>query len=87
MSTCIKGLSSTWDDILIFSETPEEHMKLVHQVLKRLLAVKLYAKLSTCEFHKTALNYLGYRMSNEGVEIDPAKVKAVLGCQPPCICK
>lgn len=70
------------DDILIFSETMGEHIKLVCQVLKK-LAAKLYVKLSKCEFHKTSLHYLGYRVSNEGIEMDLGKVKAVLDWQPP----
>lgn len=36
----------------------------MRQVLKKLLAAKLYVKLSKCEFHQTSLDYLGYRVSN-----------------------
>ncbi|XP_070800866.1 uncharacterized protein [Pituophis catenifer annectens] len=61
----------------------EEHVKLVRVVLKRLQATELYAKLSKCEFHQVKIDYLGYRISNEGVEMDPEKVKAVLKWAPP----
>ncbi|XP_013918991.1 PREDICTED: symplekin [Thamnophis sirtalis] len=71
------------DDILIFSETLEEHVKLVQKVLKKVLAAKLYAKLSKCEFHKTSLDYLGYRISNKGVEMDPGK--SALADLLPCL--
>lgn len=33
------------------------------------------------------LDYLGYRISSEDIEMDPAKVKAVIEGQPPCTCK
>lgn len=36
-----------------------------------------------CEFHKILLHYLGYWLSNEGMEIDPSKVKAILEWEPP----
>lgn len=65
------------DDILIYSETMEEHVKLVWQVPKKVLDAKLYVKLSKCEFYKTSLDYLGYRVSCEGGEMDPGKVKSI----------
>lgn len=50
----------------IFIETMEEHVKLVHEVLRKLLDAKLYAKLSKCDFHKISLDYLGYQASKRG---------------------
>lgn len=35
-------------------------------------------KLSNCAFHQSKIVYLGYRISHEGIEMDPKKVKAVL---------
>uniref|UniRef100_A0A2D4I0M5 ribonuclease H n=1 Tax=Micrurus lemniscatus lemniscatus TaxID=129467 RepID=A0A2D4I0M5_MICLE len=79
----LPGVLVYLNNILIFSETMEEHVKLVRQVLEKLLAAKLYVKLSKCEFHKESLDYLGYRISNRGIEMDPGKVKAVLDWLPP----
>lgn len=39
--------------------------------------------LSKYEFYQTCLNYLGYRISSKGVEMDLAKVKVVLEWQRP----
>ncbi|KAK9401814.1 hypothetical protein NXF25_010170 [Crotalus adamanteus] len=36
-----------------------------------------------CEFHQERLDYLGYRISRHGVEMDPSKVQAVLDWQAP----
>lgn len=52
-------------------------------MLKKLLDAKLYATLSKCEFHKTSLDYLGYRVSCNGVEVDLGKVKSILDWQAP----
>ena len=38
------------DDILIYSETTEEHEEHLRVVLSRLREHKLYAKFSKCEF-------------------------------------
>lgn len=78
-----KGVLVYLEDILIFTETMEEHVKLVYQVFKKLLAANLYAKLSKCKFHQTWLDYLGYRVLSERVGMDPEKVKAILEWQAP----
>ncbi|XP_013928332.1 PREDICTED: RNA-directed DNA polymerase homolog [Thamnophis sirtalis] len=44
-----KGVIVYLDDILIYMETREEHVKLVRTVLKKLRAAELYAKLSKYE--------------------------------------
>lgn len=69
-----KGILVYLDDILIYTETMQEHVKLVLAVLGKLCVVQLYAKLSKCKFHKTKLDYLGYQISHEGVEMDLEKV-------------
>lgn len=43
-------------DILIYTETMAEHVKLVKVVLKKLRDAQLYAKLSKCKFHQSKIN-------------------------------
>src|SRR6267378_1036089 len=47
------------DDILIFTETINEHWKVTHQVLELLEEHKLYLWPDKCEFKKTMVKYLG----------------------------
>lgn len=56
----------------------EEHVKLVRVVLETLREAQLYAKLSKCDFHKTRLDYLEYQILQNGMEMDPEKVRAIL---------
>lgn len=65
-----KGVLAYLEDMLIYTETKAEHVKLVRAVLQKLRAAKLYAKLSKCEFH--------YCISPEGIKMDPEKVRAML---------
>jgi hypothetical protein len=48
------------DNILIFSETWDEHVRHVKKVLDTLKRGKLHVKLFKCEFGKTTLVYLGH---------------------------
>ena len=71
------------DDILIYSRTWEQHVKDVATVLQKLREHKLYAKLSKCEFGKKRVEFLGHFVSEEGVAMDPAKIKAITEWKPP----
>lgn len=66
------------DDILIFSDTKEEHEEHVKRVLQRLQENKLYAKAEKCEFYKEEVEFLGYLVSKEGIRMDPAKIQSVV---------
>ncbi|KAK9397281.1 hypothetical protein NXF25_020642 [Crotalus adamanteus] len=78
-----RGVLVYLDDILIYSQTLEEHVQLVRTVLRKLLDANLYCKLLKCEFHKTRIDYLGFRVSAIGIEMDPSKVHSVLEWQAP----
>ncbi|KAF8747285.1 hypothetical protein RHS01_11351 [Rhizoctonia solani] len=81
------------DNILIFSEKPEEHPNHVREVLSRLMKNQLFCKLSKCHFHVTTVDYLGIVISPAGFSMDQKKIEAVtswptpktvkqLGCSP-----
>lgn len=55
------------DDILIYSDTLEEHVCQVRAVLKQLIHHQLYAKAEKCEFHRTSTAFLGNIISPEGI--------------------
>ena len=66
------------DDILIFSNSVEEHWKHLKIALERLQEAKLYGRIHKCEFLKTRVDYLGFEVSKEGIHASPEKVKAVV---------
>jgi hypothetical protein len=65
------------NDILIYSDTPEEHTKNVREVFRHLREQGLYCKLSKCEFSITTCEYLGYILSSDGLKMLSEKVKAI----------
>jgi hypothetical protein len=66
------------DDILVYSRTMEEHRAHVGMVLERLRQHKLYAKQSKCEFAKRSIEFLGHFVSEEGIQVDPQKVRTII---------
>ena len=74
------------DDILIYSESRDEHIQHVRLVLQRLLDAGLQADITKCEFHATEVQYLGLIVSTQGIRMDPKKVATVQYWETPkCI--
>jgi hypothetical protein len=66
------------DDILVFSETEEQHMIDLDHILKKLEENKLYAKLTKCEFFKSEVGFLGHIISKDGIAVDSNKIAAIV---------
>ncbi|KAL0177176.1 hypothetical protein M9458_026070, partial [Cirrhinus mrigala] len=75
------------DDIIIYSDSFQEHVNHVRSVLQRLMQHQLYAKLEKCEFHLTKISFLGYIISPEGVAMDDSKVCAAVNWPQPATIK
>ncbi len=65
------------DDILIYSDTLEEHKIHVRSVLSKLREAGLQVDITKCEFHVQEVKYLGLIVSTKGISMDPDKVQAV----------
>ena len=65
------------DDILIYSETRDEHVSHVEEVLRRLRQFKLFANPKKCTFFSTSVGFLGFVISTEGVSMDPKRVRTI----------
>lgn len=71
------------DDIVIYSKTLEEHVKHVQLVLDKLRENQLFCKLQKCEFFKPSIHFLGFIVSSDGLQVDPAKIEAIKTWQIP----
>lgn len=69
--------SAYLDDILIYSKTKEEHLEHVRKVLLQLREAGLFAKISKCEFFVRKTKFLGLIVGEDGIQMDPDKVKTV----------
>ena len=82
MESCLGDLHLNWciiylDDIIVFAENPDEHIKRLRGVFQKLPDAGLKLKPSKCEFFKSHINYLGHIVSAGGIECDPKKIEAV----------
>jgi hypothetical protein len=66
-----------FDDILIYSQSYEEHLQHLETVFQLLRQEKWTVKLSKCSFATREISYLGYIISDAGVSTCPDKIKAV----------
>jgi len=71
------------DDILIYSESREEHAEHLRVVLGILREHQLYGKLSKCEFWLEEVQFLGHVISAQGIAVDPAKIETVVKWERP----
>ncbi|KAK7090311.1 hypothetical protein V1264_010126 [Littorina saxatilis] len=63
--------------MLVFSQTFEEHLQRLRQVLLRLRELGLKLNPSKCHLCQRSVQYLGYTVSAEGIATEEEKVKAV----------
>ena len=71
------------DDVIIFSNTFEEHLDHIRKVFTCLDDNKLQVKVTKCEFFKTQVKYLGFIVGNDSIRPDPSSVAAVTQCKSP----
>jgi len=65
------------NNILIFSETCKKHVHHVQQILDKLQILKLYIKLSKCEFFKKELFFLEYKIKKREISMKKNQVQII----------
>ena len=86
MSKILKGLEGVvcmMDDILVYGESETQHWERLRAVLNRIKESGMTLQKEKCEFGLTSVKFLGHVVSNEGVKLDPDKVKAICDLKPP----
>ena len=71
------------DDVVIFSDSWEEHLEHLRQVFTKFRAANLAVKAEKCHFCLEELPYLGHIITKHGLKTDPRIIKSVKECPPP----
>ncbi len=77
-----------FDDILIYSKSLEDHLDHIRAifnalrdarlfVFNALRYARLFGKLEKCTFCTNRVAFLGYVVTSQGIEVDPAKIEAI----------
>ena len=65
------------DDVIIMSETFDEHLERLKVVFERLRTANLKLKASKCKLFQREVVFLGHLVTGNGIAPDPAKIRAV----------
>lgn len=65
------------DDLIVFADTFEEHLRRLDLILTRLHECKLKLSPEKCYFIQSRVSFLGHVVSEDGIETDPAKIEKV----------
>ena len=88
MQNCLGELNLTYcliylDDVIVFSDTPEEHLWRMRVVFDRLCEHGLKLKPLKCEVFKSEINYLAHHVSQKGVLPSEKNLESIAQCPPP----
>lgn len=72
-----------FDDILVYSQTWQQHLLDLSSVLSLLRKDHWQVKMSKCSFEQKSLAYLGHIISGAGVATDPSKIQEVANWKQP----
>jgi hypothetical protein len=70
--------SAYLDDIIIFSDTWDEHLIHIQKVFDRIKSAGLTIKKAKCDFANAIVTYLGHVVGNNTIAPTKAKVKSIL---------
>ena len=88
MQNCLGELNLTFcivylDDVIVFSDTEEEHVNRLRVVFERFREYNLKLKPSKCNLFRSEITYLAHHVSKEGVRPSKKNVEAILAVDYP----
>ena len=79
----VQGAACYIDDIIVTGKTPDEHLKHLEEVLKRLLSHGVRVNNAKCRFLESSVSFLGHRIDTEGIHLLQEKLTAILQAPAP----
>ena len=71
------------DDMLVKSVSENDHLSNLQETFNTLRSYNMKLNPSKCIFGVTARKFLGFMVSQRGIEVNPKKVRAILELEPP----
>ena len=77
------GVIAYMNDILIYCEIIEEHVSLVRQVMERIRKARFCVIIKKSSFHQREVEFLGYKISDQGISMNSKKVEDIQAWNTP----
>ena len=71
------------DDVVVFSETYEQHLERLEQVFLKIKEAGLKLSPKKCKFFQSEVKYVGHIVSAEGIRADPEKISKIVNWSEP----
>ena len=82
MQNCLGELNIYLDDVIVFSDTPDEHLRRMRVVFDHLREHGLKLKSSKCEVFKSEINYLAHHVSQKDILSSKKNLESITQCPP-----
>lgn len=79
----ISGIGIYFDDLIIHAKSLEEHNLILKQVLERARDVGIKFNKQKCKFAIKEINFVGHKLTEDGIKPDENKIKALTSMNPP----
>lgn len=79
----LPGVSTYFDDIIVFGSTLDECYKNLCSCLERLKKNDLHLNHKKCLFFRKSITYLGFVIEHNKISKSPTKVASILNAEPP----
>ena len=88
MQNCLGELNLTYaliylDDVIVFSQTEEEHLTWLWAVFEQFREHGLKLKLLKCHFLRKEITFLGHKVSEEGMKPGDNGLRGIAEMAPP----
>ena len=71
------------DDMLVKCVDEEKHLEDLQETFETLRRYKMKLDPSKCAFEVSSGKFLGFMVSQRGIEANPDKIQAILNVEPP----
>jgi hypothetical protein len=71
------------DDVVVFSQSVQEHMQHLGEIFKRLQDASFYLKLTKCQLMQKRMKLLGHTIENGMITSAPEKIRRIMDWEIP----
>jgi hypothetical protein len=71
------------DDVVVFSQSVQEHMQHLREIFKRLQNASFYLKLNKCQLMQKSIKLLGHTIENGKIMPAPEKIRRIMDWEIP----